>query len=138
MQKSGSERMSIVIALRDLYRCSVCKNVVEVVYAGSPALVCCGKPMDKLVEKLPENEGREKHVPVTEKTGKGVLVKVGSIPHPMTDEHHIAFIEVLTPDKVLRAELKPGMAPEALFDVPQKDIVTVREYCNIHGLWKNA
>ena len=56
----------------------------------------------------------------------------------MTDEHHIAFIEVLTADKVLRAELRPGTAPEALFDVAQEDIIAVREYCNIHGLWRNA
>jgi len=127
-----------MIKLRDLYRCSICKNVVEVTYAGSPALVCCGKPMDKLSEKLPENEGKEKHVPVVDAVNGGVVVKVGSVPHPMTDEHHIAFIEVLTPDKVLRAELLPGAAPEAFFSVDINDIVTVREYCNIHGLWKNA
>jgi len=91
--------------------------------------------MELLSEKTAD-EGREKHVPVVERTANGVKVKVGDVPHPMIDKHYIQFIEVLTPDKVLRAELKPDMTPEAEFDVVYDDIIEVREYCNIHGAWK--
>lgn len=124
-----------MIKLRQLYHCAICGNVVEVVYAGAPALVCCGQDMDLLDEKTAD-EGREKHVPVVEKTKNGVKVKVGDVPHPMIEKHYIQFIEILTPDKVLRAELKPDTAPEAEFDVDYDEIIEVREYCNIHGVWK--
>jgi len=124
-----------VIELRQLYHCAVCGNVVEVLHAGAAALVCCGQDMELLSEKTAD-EGREKHVPVVERTANGVKVKVGDVPHPMIDKHYIQFIEVLTPDKVLRAELKPDMTPEAEFDVVYDDIIEVREYCNIHGAWK--
>ncbi len=121
--------------LRELYRCSICGNVVEIAHEGAPDLVCCGQPMAKLYPKT-EDEGKEKHVPVVEETKGGVKVKVGSTPHPMEDAHYIKFIEVLTADKVLRAELNPGEAPEAEFCVKNLDIVEVREFCTIHMLWK--
>lgn len=82
---------------------------------------------------------KEKHVPVVEGDENSVTVKVGSVPHPMLAEHYIAFIELITKDDmVLRTELKPGMAPEAVFPVPLSKVLYVREYCNLHGIWKNA
>jgi len=54
----------------------------------------------------------------------------------MEDKHYIKFIEVLTADKVVRAELKPGMKPAAEFNVPRSEVVEVREYCTVHDLWK--
>jgi len=125
-----------VINLRELYKCEICGNVVEVVYAGAPALVCCGQKMRKL-EIFTEDVGKEKHVPVVETSGDGIKVKVGSIEHPMEEKHYIAFIEVLTEDCVLRKELKPGGKPEALFRIQKEEVEEVREYCNIHGLWKS-
>lgn len=122
--------------VRDLYKCKVCGNVVEVVHHGAPALVCCGQPMEKM-DANTVDASQEKHVPVVSPKENGVLVQVGSVPHPMEEKHYIAFIEVLTKTQVLRAELAPGEAPEALFSVSPEDIVEVREYCNIHGLWKN-
>lgn len=121
--------------LRELYVCSICGNVVEVVNTGAPALVCCNKPMTKL-EAGTQDASLEKHVPVIEEVEGGVKVKVGSVPHPMEEKHSIRFIEVLTKDQVLRAELKPGQAPEASFLVAPAEVVEVREYCNLHGLWK--
>lgn len=131
--------------LRELYRCEICGNVVEITHEGAPALVCCEQPMKKLEAKT-EDEGKEKHVPVIEKAETcpcgcgckdcGVVVKVGSDPHPMEDKHYIKFIEVLTKDKVLRAELKPGMEPAAGFCVREEDVTGVREFCNVHMLWK--
>ncbi|NLM20424.1 MAG: desulfoferrodoxin [Peptococcaceae bacterium] len=121
--------------IRELYECAVCGNLVEVVHAGAPALVCCKQPMTLLEGNTVDASG-EKHVPVVQSTENGVLAKVGSIEHPMEEKHYIAFIEVLTADKVYRAELKPGQKPEAFFPVTLNEIVEVREYCNLHGLWK--
>ncbi len=124
-------------SLRDLYKCSVCGNVVEIVHTGAPALVCCGKPMDKMEAKT-EDTGNEKHVPVAEPLhGGGISVKVGTIEHPMEEKHYIRFIEVLTKNKVFRAELSPGEKPYAEFCPNMDDVLEVREYCNLHGLWKN-
>ncbi len=121
--------------LRELYFCEICKNLVEIVQEGKPALVCCGEPMKKLEPKT-EDQGNEKHVPVVEDMGGKVKVKVGDVAHPMEDKHYINFIEVLTEDRVYRAELKPGQKPEAEFPVAKGDIKEVREFCNIHMLWK--
>lgn len=121
--------------LRELYKCSICGNVVEVIHPGAPALVCCHQPMEKLEAKA-EDTGKEKHVPVIEASGAGILVKVGSVEHPMEEKHSIRFIEVLTKDQVLRAELTPGQKPAAEFSVTPEEVVEVREYCNLHGLWK--
>lgn len=121
--------------LRDLYKCNICGNVVEIVHPGAPALVCCGQPMDLLVAKS-EDTGNEKHVPVVEVVDGGIQVKVGSIDHPMEEKHYIKFIEVLTTCKVHKAELEPGKKAEAFFPVKPEKVLEVREYCNIHGLWK--
>ena len=123
--------------LREIYRCEVCGNVVEVVNDSSGELKCCEKPMIKLDAKT-EDAGQEKHVPVVEEAERGVKVKVGSVEHPMAEDHYIKFIEVMTDKKVYRCELKAGEAPEASFCCPSKEnIVEVREYCTVHGLWKS-
>lgn len=122
--------------IRELFKCSVCGNVVEVVHQGASALVCCNKPMEKLEAKA-EDTGKEKHVPVIEASGNGILVKVGSVEHPMEEKHLIRFIEVLTKDQILRAELVPGQKPAAEFSIKPEDVEEVREYCTLHGLWKS-
>ena len=92
------------------------------------------------MKQLRENSvdaAKEKHVPIIEDMGDSVKVKVGSIPHPMEEKHYIVMIEVLTDKMVLRYELAPGDAPEAVFPVKAADGLYAREYCNLHGLWKN-
>jgi len=122
--------------LKQIYRCNICGNIVEVLHTGRGTLVCCGQPMELLKEKT-EDVGLEKHVPVIEKTESGIKVKVGSIPHPMEEKHYIEWIEIIADDKVYRRFLKPGMEPEAEFDV-KAERIEAREYCNIHGLWKSS
>jgi superoxide reductase len=117
-----------------VYKCMVCGNIVEVLHGGAGELVCCGKPMEKLIEKTAD-EGREKHVPVIEKVDSDVKVKVGSLPHPMEEKHYIEWVEILADSKVYRQFLNAGDAPEAKFSV-EADVVTAREHCSIHGLWK--
>ena len=122
--------------LRELYRCEICGNIVEIVYEGAPALICCGKPMIKLEAKT-KDEGREKHVPVIEKADSGIKVKIGSIEHPMEEKHYIKFIEILLKDRIMRKELEPGQAPETKCCASKSDVIEAREFCTIHGLWKN-
>lgn len=121
---------------RGVYKCNKCGNVVEVLDASKPAIVCCGEEMEKLVAQT-EDASNEKHVPVVNETDEGVEVVVGTTLHPMTEKHQIVFIEVITKDDmVLRADLSPDQEPKAEFPVQKSEIEKVREYCNIHGLWK--
>ena len=122
--------------MNQIYRCNVCGNIVEVIHAGAGELVCCGQPMELMKEKT-EDEGQEKHVPVIERTGNGVKVKVGSVPHPMEDSHYIELIELIADGRVYRKPLKPGQPAEAEFAV-QADSIQARELCNVHGLWRSA
>jgi len=120
--------------LNEIYRCSVCGNITEVVHASIGELVCCGKPMELLAENSVD-AATEKHVPVIEKTENGVRVKIGSVPHPMEEAHFIEWIEILADGVSYKKFLKPGDAPEAEFRIQAKEI-SAREYCNLHGLWK--
>jgi len=122
--------------LKQIYRCSVCGNIVEVLHVGGGALVCCGKPMELLQAKT-EDQGMEKHVPVIEESEGGVKVKVGLLPHPMEEGHYIEWIAIWVDGKIDRQFLKPGDAPEAFFAVKAEDITKTLEYCNVHGLWKS-
>ncbi|MGB9667608.1 MAG: desulfoferrodoxin [Thermosulfidibacteraceae bacterium] len=120
-----------------VYKCNVCGQIVEALVDGKGQVVCCGRPMTRL-EAQTADYTTEKHVPVIEEVEGGIKVKVGSIPHPMTNEHWIVWIEVITEDgELYRKYLNPGDAPEVVFKLaPGKKIAFAREYCNLHGLWK--
>ena len=115
----------------EIYKCSICGNTVEVLHAGKGTLVCCGQDMNLMVEHKAGEEGKEKHVPVIE----GSSVNIGSIPHPMEEDHYIEWIE-LTMDtgRIIRKFLKPGNKPSLEFCC---GVVSARAYCNVHGLWKS-
>ena len=117
-----------------IYKCSVCGNIVEVIYGSTGELVCCGQPM-KLLDEKTADAATEKHVPVIEKTNGGYKVTVGSTLHPMEEKHYIEWIELLADGKAYRQFLNPGDSPVATFDV-KEDSASAREYCNVHGLWK--
>ena len=115
------------------YKCEICGNIVEVLHGGRGRLVCCGQSMMLLEEKT-EEQGMEKHLPVTEVTEEGIEVKVGSVLHPMEERHYIEWADVITRDGVERRFLKLKGVPEAAFRI-EGDTLRVRAYCNIHGLW---
>ena len=119
----------------DVFKCSECGNIVELLFSGGGELVCCGKPMELMQEKTADSS-TEKHVPVVEKTADGYKVTVGSTLHPMTDEHYIQWIELIADGISYFQYLKPGDKPVANFCV-KADTVSAREYCNVHGLWKS-
>ncbi|MBQ7220828.1 MAG: desulfoferrodoxin [Synergistaceae bacterium] len=119
------ERLSV-------FKCAKCGNIVEVMHVGGGTLVCCGEPMKQLKENTTD-AATEKHVPVLD----GKKVKVGSVAHPMADDHYIEWVEVIRNggERVARCFLKPGEEPAAEFKCVEAG-VTMREYCNKHGLWK--
>ncbi len=125
-----------MISRKQVYKCNVCGNIIEVLHAGGGELVCCGQPMELLQEKTADATV-EKHVPVIETTGSGIKVKVGGVPHPMEEKHYIEWVEILADGNVYRIFLKPGDKPEADFNIGN-GVVTAREYCSVHGLWKSA
>ena len=135
---------------REVYKCEACGNIVEVLEGGGADLICCGEEMTLFEEKTAD-EGKEKHVPVIDvvndkdilvKVGSNpypindILVKVGSNPHPMEEKHYIQWIEAVDGENSCRHYLKPGQPPETVFHNMGPD-VSVREYCNLHGLWKS-
>lgn len=119
---------------RQVYVCLKCGNMVEVLRAGAGTLTCCNQAMS-LAEENTTDAAQEKHVPVVERGQGQVGVKVGSVAHPMADDHYIEWVEMIRGDRTVREFLKPGTAPEAAFDCPGGEVVA-RAYCNLHGLWK--
>ena len=122
--------------LLQVYRCNICGNIVEVLHAGKGQLVCCGQPMELLREQA-EETGKEKHIPVIERTNGDIRVKVGSVQHPMEEKHYIEWVELLADGSVCRVFLKPGMKPEAVFTFKAEKF-RAREYCSVHGLWQSS
>lgn len=120
-----------------IYKCEKCGNIVQVLHGEKPPVTCCGKPMDRLVENTVD-AAVEKHVPVVEKIEGGYTVKVGSVAHPMTADHWIEWIELVSCDGkyVQRMMLEPSSTPEASFKC-DSDKVSALAYCNLHGLWKS-
>jgi superoxide reductase len=116
-----------------IYKCELCGNIVEVLHGGVGELVCCKQPM-KLMEPKTEDVGKEKHVPVIEKTELGVKVKIGSVPHPMEEKHYIEWVGLVTDKGIYRKFLNPGEKPEAEFKI-KEPVISAKELCNVHGLW---
>ncbi|MEN6318896.1 MAG: desulfoferrodoxin [Syntrophaceae bacterium] len=118
-----------------VYKCDSCGNIVEMLHSGQGQMICCGKTMRKLTENTVD-ASLEKHVPVVSNAGDDVVVKVGSVAHPMEKEHYIEWIEAIKDgNTIFRQYLNPGDAPEAKFKTDMKGLM-VREFCNLHGLWK--
>ncbi len=124
-----------MVEVNQVYYCEVCGNMIEAVKGGAGKLVCCGKPMALMAENTTD-AAKEKHVPLVVREGSKIKVSVGSVAHPMEDVHFIEWVEMLAEGRVTRKYLKPGMAPEVTFCAAPEAEVTIRAYCNKHGLWK--
>ena len=118
------------------YRCEVCGNIVGLIHEGGGTLACCGQPMKELIAGSTD-AATEKHVPVFTLEGDQLHVQVGSVEHPMTDEHWIQWIVVSDGTRTQRVKLNPGDAPKATFTVDPNVPLVIYEYCNLHGLWKS-
>jgi len=120
----------------NFFKCSQCGNIVGLIKNGGAPLVCCAADMVKLTVNTVE-ASHEKHIPEVTVNGNALAVKIGSIPHPMENAHHINFVYVETKQGGQRKVLAVGAAPEARFVLTEDDrAIAVYEYCNLHGLWK--
>ena len=118
------------------YICEKCGNLVEVVNASGVPMVCCGQKMTYLEPGTVE-ASREKHIPVATVDGRVVRAEVGSVIHPMSEEHSILWISLETDKGTYRKHLSPTDAPVAEFLLADGEHpVAVFAYCNLHGLWK--
>ena len=115
--------------------CNHCKNMIHFIEDKGVPVVCCGEKMTELVPNTVDASG-EKHLPDVTLNGENLKVQVGSVLHPMTDEHYITFIYVETEHGGQRKVLKPGDEPIAEFSFINDKPIAVYEYCNLHGLWK--
>lgn len=121
---------------KKFFICSVCGNIIEMVESKGPKVVCCGKQMDELVANTTE-ASVEKHIPVVDVNNNKVKVQVGSTLHPMTQEHHISWIYLLTTQGGQRKYLEINGEPTIEFALTEDDkLLEVYAYCNLHGLWK--
>lgn len=118
-----------------VYKCVKCGDIVESLWNSDQTLTCCGEEMKELIPNSVD-ASKEKHVPVIERQGSKVTVKVGSVAHPMTKEHYILFVELIAGDTVSRHDFKEGdTVAEAVFYIEEHVPVIAREYCNLHGFW---
>ncbi|MBC5995308.1 desulfoferrodoxin [Romboutsia ilealis] len=121
---------------KKFFICSICGNLVGMVESKGPKIVCCGKVMNELVANTTE-ASVEKHIPVVNINDNKVKVQVGSTLHPMTQDHHISWIYVLTKQGGQRKCLDVNSEPIIEFALTESDkILEVYSYCNLHGLWK--
>lgn len=120
-----------------LYKCETCGNIISHVQSSGVPVVCCGKKMTEIIPGTSDGAA-EKHVPVIKQEGNKVIVEIGSLAHPMVEEHHIEWIILQTARGVQRRNLLPKDAPKAEFILSEDDkLVAAYEYCNLHGLWAN-
>ena len=112
-----------------VYQCEKCKKTIitkdEVKLDGWVELVACST-----------DAAQEKHVPIVTKKCKQVKVDVGSVAHPMSEEHLIEWVAIETAQGYQVKYLKAGDLPVCSFSLADGDtLVRAYAYCNLHGLW---
>ncbi len=117
------------------YICEHCGNLIGMINDAGVPMMCCGQKMTELIPGTVE-ASREKHIPVVTVEGNTVKVEIGSVAHPMTEEHSILWVYLQTDRGGQRKNLEPGTAPAVTFALADEKPVAVYAYCNLHGLWK--
>lgn len=118
------------------YICKHCKNVIGFINNTGVPLICCGEKMSELIPNTTD-AATEKHVPVITVSGNIVTVDIGSVPHPMAEEHFIEWVYIQTEKGGQRKTLSPGDKPSVTFSLTDDDkLESAFAYCNLHGLWK--
>ena len=117
------------------YICERCGNIAGMIHDSGVNPVCCGQKMTRLEAGAVE-ASHEKHIPKVTVEGNTVIAEVGSVLHPMSEEHHIAWVYLQTDKGGQRKALAPTDAPIAKFALADEKPIAVYAYCNLHGLWK--
>ena len=115
------------------FKCHHCGNLIGLIDGNPENIICCGEKMSPLTANTTDG-AKEKHLPVYEKQGDEIIVKVGSIAHPMEEDHYIMWIAQVSKNRTTRVRLSPNQNTEAHFPyIPGSSLYA---YCNKHGLWK--
>ena len=134
--KNTTNSEEIKMSNTKFYICEKCGNLIEKIDDSGVPVVCCGQKMTPIVAGTVE-ASREKHIPVATVEGDLVRVSVGSVEHPMAEEHSILWVELKTDRGVQRKNLEVGKAPVVTFALADEKPLEVFAYCNLHGLWKS-
>lgn len=121
--------------MANFYKCDECGNIL---LAMGPDAEPCKNSKIEFITPGTSDGAAEKHVPVVTFENNQVVVRVGSVPHPMTPEHYIEWVFIKTTAGGTYCHLTPDDEPEVMFPLQPEEVVSVYEYCNIHGLWKAA
>ena len=119
----------------NFFVCKRCKNLVSMITSSGVPLYCCGNEMTNM-EPIYTEEGAKKHQPVVKRDGDVIKVDVGSVEHPMAEDHAISWIALVTNRGLYRKFLIPNAAPKVAFHITDELPICVYSYCNLHGLWK--
>ena len=114
--------------------CEHCGNLVGMINDAGVPMMCCGQKMKRLEAGTVE-ASREKHIQVVSVNGNTVIVNVGSVEHPMAEEHNIQWVYLQTDRGGQRKCLEVGKAPVVTFALADEKPIAVYAYCNLHGLW---
>ena len=121
-----------------LYKCKHCGNIIIKMIDKKVPVICCGEKMEELIPGSVD-ASLEKHVPVVSSENGYTYVTVGSVEHPMTEEHYISHVILETTAGIFIAELHPGDDPKAVFAmIPGVEVIAAYAYCNLHGFWKSV
>jgi superoxide reductase len=121
--------------MKKFFVCKHCGNMIGLLHDAGVPMMCCGEKMVELVPNTTD-AAQEKHVPVATVEGNKVVVNVGSVDHPMLDEHWIQWVYLETDKGGHRKVLNPGEKPNVVFVLTEDEKpLAVYEYCNLHGLW---
>ena len=121
--------------MKKFFVCKHCGNMIRLLHDAGVPMMCCGEKMVELVPNTTD-AAQEKHVPVATVEGNKVVVNVGSVDHPMLDEHWIQWVYLETDKGGHRKVLNPGEKPNVVFALTEDEKpLAVYEYCNLHGLW---
>lgn len=117
------------------YYCPICKNFFGVIHDAGVTPICCGKPMQE-IHANSQDAAVEKHIPVVKVEGNICYVEVGSVLHPMSEEHWIDWVMVATNLGRHRVVLNPGQEPKVELPLAKDEtVLRVYAHCNLHGLW---
>lgn len=117
------------------YICEHCGNIIGLVHNAGVPMMCCGQKMTQLIPGTVE-ASVEKHLPVVTVDDDKVIVEIGSVAHPMVEEHSILWVYLQTDRGGQRKCLNVGEEPKVVFALADEKPVAVYAYCNLHGLWK--
>ena len=118
--------------MRKFYKCSHCGNIVIKIKDSGVRISCCYEEMKEIPINRVE-EGHEKHVPQISFSNNLMNVSIGSITHPMTNDHLIewVFVEYGNGGEFVFLNGEPFVT----INVIGKVVKNVYSYCNLHGLW---